>query len=195
MALLNNVFGGSSDTMLQTIREVLQKHGSEDKEFPAEAINVAIARKGRSSAFDANSVERILSLTYHDSESFLALSLLYDENGWGTMAYQKDHIFPQAAFTIKSLKANGIDGARLAHYQERQHCLGNLNLMLASENQGKSDVQFEKWLESRDKTFNAKHLIPEDRTLYSLDRFEDFLEAREKLIGKRLESIFGSAKT
>jgi hypothetical protein len=194
MALLNNVFGGSSDTMLQIIREVLQKQGTEGKSFPVDAINTTIAKTGRSAAFDPNSVDRILALTYHDPESFLALSLLYDENGWGTMTYQKDHVFPQAAFTVKNLKANGIKDANLVRYQERQHCLGDLNLMLASENQSKSDEQFEKWLKSRDKSFKTKHLIPEDPKLYSLDRFEDFLAEREELIGSRLVSIFGTAK-
>jgi len=69
MALLNNVFGGSSDTMLQTIRESLQRHGKEGQDFPLEAINTAIKKKGQSAAFDQNSIDRILCLTYYDSES------------------------------------------------------------------------------------------------------------------------------
>jgi uncharacterized protein with ParB-like and HNH nuclease domain len=190
LVLLNNAFSGSSDTMLQTIREALQKHGTQGKDFPVGAINQAIAKKGRAATFDQNSIERILSLTYHDPESFLALSLLYDENGWGTMAYQKDHIFPQAAFTDKSLSEAGLKGDQIAHFQQLQHNLGNLNLILASENQGKSDETFEKWLKTRDKSFRQKHLIPDDTALYSIDQFEKFLEAREKLIRTRLESIF-----
>jgi len=191
LVLLNNVFGGSSDTMLQTIREVLQKHGLLGKDFPVKAINEAIAKKGRSAAFDRYSLDSILSLTYHDSESFLALSLLYDENGWGTMMYQKDHIFPRNCFSTQRLAAAGIKGTRLSRYQNLQHKLGNLNLILASENQGKSDEEFEKWLKSRDKSFRKKHLIPNNTALYSLDRFEEFVEARERLIRARLESVFG----
>ncbi len=194
LVLLNNVFGGSSDTMLQTIRDVLQKKGLQGEDFPAKAINVAIAKKGRSATFDQYSLESILSLSYHDSESFLALSLLYDENGWGTMMYQKDHIFPQKAFIPQSLAAAGIKGAQLSRYQSLRHKLGNLNLILASENQGKSDETFEKWLKSRDKSFRTKHLIPNNPSLYSLDRFEEFLEAREKLVRARLESVFGTAQ-
>jgi uncharacterized protein with ParB-like and HNH nuclease domain len=194
LVMLNNVFGGSSDTMLQTIREVLQKQGLVGKDFPVKAINVAIAKKGRSATFDQYSVESILSLTYHDSGSFLALSLLYDENGWGTMMYQKDHIFPQAAFTTKGLLAAGLSDAEVARCQSRQHRLGNLNLILAAENQGKSDKDFEKWLKSRDKSFRKKHFIPSDDSLCSLNRFEKFLEAREKLIRARLESVFAPAK-
>jgi len=34
MALLSNVFSGSSDTMLQAIREELKKHGDPDADFP-----------------------------------------------------------------------------------------------------------------------------------------------------------------
>jgi len=85
--------------------------------------------------------------------------------------------------------------ARLTRFQQLQHNLGNLNLILASENQGKSDDKFKKWLTTRDKSFLQKHLIPNDPSLYSLDQFEKFLEAREKLIRTRLESIFGSPKS
>jgi uncharacterized protein with ParB-like and HNH nuclease domain len=192
MAMLNNVFGGSSDTMLQIIREVLQEHGGEGNDFPVDKINMAVAKQGRSASFDQRTVNDILALTYHDGESFLALSLLYEENAWGTIPYQKDHIFPQAAFTTKNLKAAGVRDDQIANYQKRQHTIANLNLMLAAENQGKSDEKFEEWLKSRDKTFKQRHLIPENQALYSLDHFTEFAEARDKLIQKRLESIFAA---
>jgi hypothetical protein len=188
------VFGGSSDTMLQTIREVLQKHGSAGADFPVANINAAIARQGRVSSFDQNNSDRFLALTYQDPESFLALSLLYDENGWGTMTYQKDHIFPQAAFTTKALTGAGVHTQQIEDLQLLQHTLGNLNLMLVTENQGKSDEQFETWLKTRDITFRQKHLIPDDPKLYTIDRFQDFVEARERLIRTRLDSIFPPTK-
>lgn len=191
MALLNNVFGGSSDTMLQTIRDSLQKHGTEGEDFPLRAINAAIKKKGQSTAFDQNSVDRILCLTYQDSESFLALSVLFDENRWGTMTYDMDHIFPRSAFKTKNLKASGIDESKFQIYRDYEHSLANLTLLLTPENQGKSDESFETWLKSRDKSFKEKHLIPDDPKLYSMKRFEAFVEERDKLIGKRLESIFG----
>jgi len=132
MALLNNVFGGSSDTMLQTIRESLQEHGKEGEDFPLEAINTAIKKKGQSTAFDQNNVDRILSLTYHESESFLALSLLFDENRWGTLTYDMDHIFPRSAFQTKNLKASGIDESKFEIYRDYEHSLANLTLLLRS---------------------------------------------------------------
>jgi hypothetical protein len=179
---------------LQTIREVLQKHGTQSNDFPSDKINVATAKQGRSASFDQYGVDSVLALTYHDAESFLALSLLYDDNGWETMPYQKDHVFPQAAFSTKSLKAAGLNDSQISNYQSLQNNLGNLNLILASENQGKSDEKFEKWLKTRDKSFRHKHLIPDNPALYSLDHFEEFVEAREKLIRTRLESIFGAPK-
>lgn len=191
MALLNNVFGGSSDTMLQTIRDSLQKHGNEGQDFPIDAINAAIKKRGHSTTFDQNSIDRILNLTYRDSETFLALSILFEEHRWGTLTYDMDHIFPRSAFTNKNLKASGIDEAKFELFREYQHSVANLTLLISFENQGKSDESLETWLKSRDKSFKEKHLIPDDVKLYSMNRFEQFVEERNKLISKRLESIFG----
>ena len=103
MALLNNVFGGSSDNMLNIIRTTLGEH-SAGVAFPVDAINVVTARAGRTAYFDSDAVERFFSNTYGYKLTFLALSILYPDNNWGTITCHQDHIFPQAMFSKKVLE-------------------------------------------------------------------------------------------
>ena len=48
----------------------------------------------------------------------------------------------------------------------------------------------DEWLESRDSSFIERHLIPDDKSLWKFDRFDDFLKAREELIRNRLKVLF-----
>ncbi len=61
---------------------------------------------------------------------------------------------------------------------------------MSNENQEKSAKDFEKWLQTRDKSFRKRHLIPDDDRLLRFERFEDFIKAREKLITERLRALF-----
>ncbi len=123
--------------------------------------------------------------------TFLALTLLYEENGWGTITHHQDHIFPQSMFGLKGLKDAGFGRGRINCYRELKDRLGNLQLLLAHENQEKQDRPFDKWITTRDRRFKDRHLIPDDPALWTLDRFDDFIKAREKLIATRLKQLFG----
>ena len=137
--------------------------------------------------FDSYSIDSILSLTYGRQQTFLALSLLYDECGWGTMKHHQDHVFPR-----KSFKWNELGPAGRESWFELKDRVGNLCLLLAHENQEKSAKPFEEWLQTRDKTFRQRHLIPDDPTLFKFERFDDFISAREELIKRRLQLLFGN---
>lgn len=78
---------------------------------------------------------------------------------------------------------------RWAHYRELRDRLGNLELLLAHENEEKSDKDFGQWISARDQTFRQTHLIPEDGALLKLGRFDEFVEAREALIRERLRGL------
>ena len=69
--------------------------------------------------------------------------------------------------------------------------IGNLELLLPSENLEKSNKAFDQWLPTRDPKFRARHLIPLDNTLLRFEKFEHFVAAREDLIRQRLRWIFG----
>lgn len=191
-ALLNNVFGGHSDTVLRTIRRVLQGNKAAHQDFPAEMLANELGRLGKSTRFDETAVEEYLSITYGKQVTFLALSLMYDDNNWGSLQYTQDHIFPKSWFTSTRLKAAGIASDRHKSYSLLAQQVGNLELLLDKENEEKSNQGFESWINSRDATFRQRHLIPTDRSLYKLDKFEEFIAERDKLIHARLTKMFAS---
>ena len=192
-ALLNGIFGGSSDRILRDTRTVLQELDGNETDFPADGINEVVERSGRTAYFDDYAAENVLSLTYGLRLTFLALTLLYDDNGWGTMTYHQDHIFPQNMFRPQRLEAAGFDQDQIDRYRNQlMNKLGNLQLLLAHENQEKLDRPFDEWIATRDEGFKARHLIPDDPALWTLDRFGDFIEARERLIAMRLKQLFGA---
>jgi len=185
MALLNGIFGGTSDDMLRGIRGALQTLPGGD--FPIDAINATIRKAGRYGESDDFVLDETLGRTYGHKQTFLALSLLYDDAGWGTMQFHQDHIFARNLFNSKSLStSNRLDWLDL---KER---LGNLCLLLAQENVGKQDMPPDEWLATREPGFLKRHLIPEDRELWKFERFSDFLTAREELIRQRLKALFAS---
>ncbi len=193
--LLNNAFGGTSDTLLREIRETLKSVETRSKDFPIEALNDTIARSGRKSAFDEIAIDDFLSITYGKQTTFLALSILYDDNNWGIMSFHQDHIFPKDLFTSEKMDEAGISNEKQFNYWNNRDRIGNLELLLSTENEEKSNQDFEEWLSTRDASFKRRHLIPDDPKLYRFEEFEEFLAAREKLIRERLSKLFTGSST
>jgi len=189
MALLNNVFTGQSDAALAATRRVLQEYPGEAV-FPAVAISAELAKSGRLTQFNDQAITNFLDIWYGQRETFLALSLLYDDNSWGTMPYHQDHIFPQSLFDGRRLDAEGIPGAQKTRYQTLMNRIGNLELLSGHENIEKSNQDFSTWVTTRNLNFKQRHLIPSDPTLLRFDHFEQFIEVREALIRERLASLF-----
>lgn len=69
--------------------------------------------------------------------------------------------------------------------------LANCMLLSREENGagGKWDTLPKDWFAGKDKAYLDKHLIPANSDLWEIDRFEDFIEARKKLIGARFKSL------
>lgn len=188
-SLLNQVFGGASDNILRDMRTELQAHTEREADFPAAELNRVIAKAGRTASFDDYAIENVLDLTYGRRLTFLALTLLYDENGWGTIPHHVDHLFARAIFRDKSMDELGIEDATRWKWRNLTNRLGNLALLMSNENQGKSDQPFHEWLASRDQSFLDRHLIPDQPRLWRFEKFPEFIEAREELIKERLGSV------
>lgn len=185
MALLKGAFGRAADGLLTGIRSKFLAQTNPGADFPLEEINATIQTTGLTTVFDDYALDEVLSKTYGSKQTFLALSLLYDDATWGTIPFHQDHIFAASLFKAKEL----IGTNRTSWFAQKDR-LGNLCLLMGSENIGKQDMALDDWLTTRDASFLKRHLIPDNKALWTFDRFPDFMKAREELIRARLKSLF-----
>lgn len=182
---LKGTFGGSSDTTLIRLRELLKKCGS-NAPFPAGELYKSLGIKP--SLEDAE-IERFLEkYQYGRRGTGLVLALLYRDDRWTKAELHQDHIFPQAEFNKPKLKNRGYEEAQINKYRSCFNKIPNLELLSASENLKKGAQNFSDWIETRDGNYPSRHLIP-DLPDYGLDHFLEFFEKRKKLIAKKLKGL------
>lgn len=189
---LNAVFGGNSDNTMGAARRAIYNGMLESREFPIIDLYDALAKnRKRSVRFDETTVGRVLLTRYGNKAVFFILSLLYEEKSWGLVPHHIDHIIPQASASRKTLLGLNIPVSRIDMIVEASNSIGNLQLLTADENLAKSDGSFNSWIATRDSDFLKRHLIPEDPDLWDVRMLPEFVNAREKLIRRKLLSVAG----
>lgn len=184
LALLKNAFGGSSDTTLKNLREVLLKVIT-FKEFPVGQLNDTLEIEPKLSDSE---IENHFKRQYRGKYTYLVLSLLYPDRDWKDTSFHQDHIFPETEFNVRGLKKRGYDDERIQRYQSVYNTVLNLELLTDTENLSKNSTPFNEWIKNRDNGFKARHSIPQLKS-YDLDAFEEFIEARKQLLIKHFKAI------
>jgi hypothetical protein len=181
---LKNAFGGSSDTTLTRLRELLKTCGPTPP-FPDSSLYTSLGIEPRLT--DAE-IDRTLGYGYQGRYTNLVLSLLYPNRDWKDAVFHEDHIFPQSEFQVRALKKRGYDDAKVQSYMSKYNALPNLQLLTESENLSKNATPFDEWIQTRDAEFRKRHLIP-DLPAYGFDSFDDFFNARAALIVSALKKL------
>ena len=181
---LKNAFGGSSDTTLTRLRQILRRCDS-DALFPADELYKSLEIEPSLSNAE---IDRIFEYQYHGRYTYLVLSLLYPDRDWKNAVFHEDHIFPKSEFKIPSLKKRSYDENKIQQYMSSFNTLQNLQLLTDSENMSKNAAPFDEWLRTRDTTFRCRHRIP-DLPDYSFDHFEKFSKARTELMVAALKRL------
>jgi hypothetical protein len=184
LATLKNAFGGSSDTTLTRLRDILAKCDGPSP-FPAADLYTSLEIEPHLN--DAE-IERILGHQYQGRYTYLVLSLLYPDRDWKNAVFHEDHIFPQSEFQLRKLRKRGYAEEKAQAYLTRFNTLCNLQLLTDTENMSKSATPFEDWLGTRDADFRTRHLIPDIQTC-GFDGFIDFTNARMQLIAKAMKKL------
>ncbi|AEH45229.1 protein of unknown function DUF262 [Thermodesulfatator indicus DSM 15286] len=178
--LLTGTFSGSSDTLL----DALIKKVDEKEDFDIDVINTEIINRGRTINI---SEESLLDSYYGDKKLYLIFALWYQDVNFKP-AYEGnlpwvDHIFPQSK--LKEVKVvNPETGRKVIKYKQwERDQIANLMLLSAEENRDeKRNKPPDEWLKGKDDKYFEIHLIPKDKKLWKIDNFEEFIEARKKLI-------------
>lgn len=185
---LAGAFGGVPDTLLdRLVRKI-----DELEEFSLKELFGVIRLQGRSLELTE---DRLWSLGYRSGLIHLLFNLWYRDFNY-TPAFannlpQVDHIFPQSKLSeIK--KVNRVTGRKVMKYPIwARNQLANCMLLTREENGagGKADKTPDEWFSDKDPEYLEMHSIPTDNTLWGIERYEDFIEARKELIRKRFEDL------
>jgi hypothetical protein len=181
---LKNAFGGSSDTTLTRLRELLKTCGPTTP-FPADVLYNSLEIEP---LLNDAEIDRILGYGYHGRYTNLVLSLLYPDRDWKNAVFHQDHIFPGSEFQVRALKKRGYDDTKVQSYMSKYNLLPNLELLADTENLSKNATPFDQWIQTRDTTFRERHLIP-DLPAYGFDSFEEFSRGRTALIVAALKHL------
>jgi uncharacterized protein with ParB-like and HNH nuclease domain len=184
IVLLKNAFGGSSDTTLKNLQDVLNEQ-TDFSVFPYEAINKKLNIEP---SFSDTEIENLLATQYGSKYSQLILSLLYPGRDWKDSTYHEDHIFPKSEFTARNLNARGYVPDVIASYQKHFNTIANLQLLTDKENLEKNAAPFDGWLVTRDAQFRTRHSIP-SMLSYDFAHFLEFIDKRRGDITEKLRSI------
>lgn len=183
-ALLKGAFGSSSDTTLKNLRDALQSEKTY-KAFPSGSLNSAL---GIDAKLTDAELEDLLANKYRGKYTYLILSLLYPDRDWKDTVFHEDHIFPESEFSVRNLRKKGYDDDKIERYRSLFNTVLNLELLTDTENLSKNATPFKKWIASRDSGFKSRHLIPQMKS-YDLDAFEEFIEARKRLLISQFKNI------
>lgn len=191
-ALLNRVFGGTSDSTIGAAKNAISASLRDTRDFPLAALNAALTRQiKRPANLAGEALANVMDIQYGNRQIFLLLSLLYENKGWGSIKYQVDHIFPQSRLDRKFLMKNNVPMSKIEELQACTNRIGNLQLLVGAENLEKSDYSFEDWIRTRDSSFQEKHLLPDNEHLWSIMMLPKFVAERERLILQRLSALQG----
>ncbi|EGT3616105.1 DUF262 domain-containing protein [Clostridium perfringens] len=188
--LITGVFSGSADSLIDLTIKEIERHG--DMDF--ESLNNIFRSKNKNLTI---SKEIILSAGYFNDNSKKKLYLLFNliyENFNLTPIFEDnkpniDHIFPQSK--LKEIKVKGEKRMVQKYKKDDINQIGNCMLLTQKENQmgGKGDKTPEEWFKDKDKEYLEMHLIPEDKELWKIENYEEFIKERNKLILNKVFSI------
>ncbi len=185
---LKNAFGGSSDTTLTRLREVLIACGRTTP-FPIADLYKSLGIQPNLSDSEIEHILDSRQYGYQRRYTNLVLSLLYPDRDWKDAVFHEDHIFPKSKFQVRALKKRRYDEETVQSYMSKCNTLPNLQLLTESENLSKKAKPFERWIQTRDTAFRSRHLIPDLDNTYEFDAFGEFWESRAALISAALSEL------
>ncbi len=186
---LAGAFSGQSDTLIDALVRMLDQL----KGFNLDEVFGVIRSQGRSLELTE---DKFWQMGYGSDSIHLLFNLWYRDFNY-TPAYdnnlpQVDHVFPQSL--LRKVKVENPTTGRkdvMKYRGAERNQLANCMLLTKAENGagGKGDTPPAEWFNDKDQQYLDMHLIPDDKELWKLERFEDFIVERKKLILDRFKYL------
>jgi hypothetical protein len=126
--------------VLGPIRQLLK---TDNSSFPLPKIIDRFRGGTKSIAFDQDDLENLFLYEYGESYTFSTLALLYPTFDFKNK-FHIDHIHPKSFFTKRNLTACGIPEDKHPFYLSNFNSLVNLQLLEGTQNEEKSNTDFNK---------------------------------------------------
>ena len=200
VSMLNGVFGGSTDKVVDSICEVIDSHKITEK-FSVEFFK-GWSMRDRGVLADKKLIEKFFTFKKGKPETFLALSLLYDGIMVNTTSDHQDHLHPKASFENKNFKTNfgHLSQEKQKEYRYEYDLLANLHLLGEKDNTSKNDTPLKDWLQDKTNLNKVKCLPFIDDALkgkfdkYDLENFDKFIKERKNLMRTEFYKVLGIEK-
>lgn len=185
--LIAGAFSGTPDNLI----DKCIRHIKKNKTFSTKEMFDIIRGDGRNLDITPNT---FCGQHYNSKEIHLIFNLLYKDFNY-VPSYENnlpqiDHIFPQSILrTVKDVSPDTGKKSILRYKQDDRDQIANCMLLTAKENGGggKSNIPPKEWFKNKDKKYFDLHLIPKDSSLWEIDKYEEFIEERKKLILKKFD--------
>jgi hypothetical protein len=193
---LAGAFGGTPDQLIDDLVRELKRKGA----FDLNEVFGVIRSQNRSLELTE---DRLWNMGYGSDSIHLLFNIWYRDFNY-TPAYENnlpqiDHVFPQSLLRKVKTTNPSTGRANVMKYREAdRNQLANCMLLTAEENGagGKSDLPPDQWFVGprAEDSYLRKHLIPNDRTLWKLERFDDFVAERKRLIAEQFNWLLVPAR-
>ena len=173
----NNTFGVYRGVIKRSLRDNLL--------FPAQAIAEIFSNMGRPMEFDDDAVGTWCNSTLDQGNGEALLSLLYDDD----LANLRRRAMPLVKaeyFSPDELRRAGVSHALAPLVQGFSDKLVLSVALDSAEQVHYYAMAFEVWAQTLSPAFMDKHCLPQDISLYRLDRLPDWVSARRKLVREKL---------
>ena len=191
LSLIKGLFGGSSDSVLLPIKNIINNFSNE---FPIKEISNYFIGKSRNLALTDEEIEtRINEASWGTNDSRLLLSIITEINPEYTYNHV-DHLYPKSMFAEKELSKLEFlknNNSLKEFYLDKKNwnTLGNLQLLNSAENESKKDEKLSIWLK-RKPEYKSSLFLPKDKDgkeIYGDDQFKEFVEERRKILANLLK--------
>lgn len=191
LSLLKGIFGGQSDSVLRTMRDVIKKSSSKNY-FPLREIIQAFKNSfDKNYSLDDEIIEGFLKEKYQSSMSSLILYLLYPEVVMKSgQNIAQDHMHCKTIF-IDEDKFNYIgfpvNDIEFCKNEDNWNSVLNLQLLSELENKSKGTTSLGEW--ASNKKIKNKEMYLDDVTSLDIKDFKLFINVRKKNIIKKIKEI------
>lgn len=182
--LLSGAFTGQPDTVIdRMVARIREKNGFDLKE-----IYAVLRESGRSLEVTR---EMLFAAGYGSKQVHLLFNLWYPSANYQASfsgnQLQVDHIFPRSRLKQARVASEDTGRAVQRYHAYQINQLANCMLLTRNENgpAGKSDIEPAQWFADKPKEYLEMHCIPQAPSLWSMDNFDQFIEARKALIEEK----------